>query len=882
MKKKSVSGNTFWSFLCLTGVVLLGSQMVWASAISAAPVLGTQKAVVLRVYFQDYPATSRYSLTEVQGFWSNLDQLWQDTSYSKISIDYEVSSLFQLPDNRNMYVDDFATGDLSTGSKYIKVLTDAIANSPGGIDWTNVDAVFVVMAETDPAQFHRGQGGTCTLPMGPGGTDKYVGCGIFSENPSNNDLQIWGRWAHEMGHAFQQGGPSHPSNYNSEFELMDSNYPGQTGVFEKQSHTDFPGWMPVSKYQVFTPATGGGVAWPWAMEYDPLGRPNDQAVKIEITGSLYYLVSVRRRILGDDLNGDFLPPGIPDEGVLIERVSEGSDPKVRVIGRGGSNGTCTPPVCNRNVLWHVGDTYNGGTDGVFVEIMKKDGDDDYYIRVAYEDQAYQPDVMLNPWTSPPGNTWETTDIWIDSPVNGYDTYRYGSWDDGSGNMVPRGNGDDPAVGQVNRLYARVRNIGFSTATDVVVKWEITDPPGLGIAGATGWVSIGQVDKFDFPVLASISAGDYVDVYVDWTPSFPVSEADLAAGRFYFHTCVRVKLDPVPGETVFGNQDGDREQENIDYFQATEPGSGGAPFENFILLHNDDLTNNKYFYINYKSDLPNDWKVDVAGGERGLALGPGEIRKIPISIVPGSMPEIGNIYGVDISASSMRLLVNELNPKDQHPEYKPLGGVRVESRVVLPTKLNCRAHRDSRGIQVRGNFSNTPNIERILEKYYDPNDPWKVMVQGVDEKRHFLGNTTRVLEVEKDGTFSGYLKAYDQVEEVVCMFAGTTELSSAGSGYVVPDDSDSDGDGVVDSVDNCINRNNPWQRDTDGDGYGNSCDPDLTNDGMVNFADLAELKKVFFTQNPNADFNGDALVNFGDLAIMKSLFFKEPGPSGLVQ
>jgi len=45
-------------------------------------------------------------------------------------------------------------------------------------------------------------------------------------------LLRWGRWAHEIGHAFQQAGPAHPSNYNSAFELMDANYPGQTGVFD--------------------------------------------------------------------------------------------------------------------------------------------------------------------------------------------------------------------------------------------------------------------------------------------------------------------------------------------------------------------------------------------------------------------------------------------------------------------------------------------------------------------------------------------------------------------------------------------------------------------------------------------------------------------------
>ena len=92
--------------------------------------------------------------------------------------------------------------------------------------------------------------------------------------------------------------------------------------------------------------------------------------------------------------------------------------------------------------------------------------------------------------------------------------------------------------------------------------------------------------------------------------------------------------------------------------------------------------------------------------------------------------------------------------------------------------------------------------------------------------------------------------------------------------------DTDGDGVFDDQDNCTAVANPNQRDTNKDGYGNMCDPDLNNDEVVNFGDLALMKSVFFTNNADADLNGDGAVNFGDLAIMKSMFFKPPGPSGL--
>lgn len=99
--------------------------------------------------------------------------------------------------------------------------------------------------------------------------------------------------------------------------------------------------------------------------------------------------------------------------------------------------------------------------------------------------------------------------------------------------------------------------------------------------------------------------------------------------------------------------------------------------------------------------------------------------------------------------------------------------------------------------------------------------------------------------------------------------------------------DRDSDGLIDPEDNCtLQPNGPArpdsggsvQRDSDADGYGNVCDPDLNGDGIVNFVDLARLKQVFFSGDADADLNGDGVVNFVDLARFKSFFFKAPGPS----
>lgn len=90
--------------------------------------------------------------------------------------------------------------------------------------------------------------------------------------------------------------------------------------------------------------------------------------------------------------------------------------------------------------------------------------------------------------------------------------------------------------------------------------------------------------------------------------------------------------------------------------------------------------------------------------------------------------------------------------------------------------------------------------------------------------------------------------------------------------------DSDGDGMADDLDNCIAIANADQRDTNADGFGNLCDPDLNNDCIVNVVDLGLFRSVFFSGDVHADFDGDAIVNTVDLALLKAYFFAAPGPA----
>ena len=69
--------------------------------------------------------------------------------------------------------------------------------------------------------------------------------------------------------------------------------------------------------------------------------------------------------------------------------------------------------------------------------------------------------------------------------------------------------------------------------------------------------------------------------------------------------------------------------------------------------------------------------------------------------------------------------------------------------------------------------------------------------------------------------------------------------------------DLDGDGVADSSDNCVDVANASQSDADGDGYGNACDGDYNNDGVVDQGDVSIFKAAFGSQVGDAAYNGNA-------------------------
>lgn len=149
----------------------------------------------------------------------------------------------------------------------------------------------------------------------------------------------------------------------------------------------------------------------------------------------------------------------------------------------------------------------------------------------------QPDPKITPWGAPP---WESSDIWIDSEKEG------GGWDDPATALPKPGNGESAWVNHVNRVYARITNIGAGDATGIKVHFKVNIPGGIGDAG--------QFIDLPIPASVDIPAGELRNIYAEWTPTVDS------------HTCIKVEIEHIPGEKDIYNNSA---QENVhDFYTGT--------------------------------------------------------------------------------------------------------------------------------------------------------------------------------------------------------------------------------------------------------------------------------------------------------------------------
>lgn len=255
----------------------------------------------------------------------------------------------------------------------------------------------------------------------------------------------------------------------------------------------------------------------------------------------------------------------------------------------------------------------------------------------------------------------------------------------------------------------------------------------------------------------------------------------------------------------------------------------------------------------------------------------ERRFIPI---PGQASFAGDFLGVSVYASSEVDLAADIQRREQAGAFT-INSVCIE---FTPRASGRYAMSGTRLAPLDGAHALRSHLEEITQQ-----SPLGIRCVEGDE---FGEERTTILEQNVDGPFRKELVLLSGHR--YRLTAGLVEMNTTVSpdGPPLADEAargeitlllqsvDVDNDGVQDIDDNCTVGGNPAQRDSDNDGYGNQCDADYDQNGVVNFIDLAKLKSRFFALDASIDLTGDGVVNFADLSAFKKSFLRPPGPARL--
>ena len=571
----------------------------------------------------------------------------------------------------------------------------------------------------------------------------------------------WGGWSHEFGHQLESldyGTMWHPSGYASGYDEMDSCYPCDGSAFTllgpplaNGNELIWGGWLDTANVEVVKAPSPGTTVTLTPIEANP-GTPAKQAIQVRIAPGTYYMVEARRR-LGADLlqNNAGLPRGIFDEGIHITEIEETRNPPMAIMNacdttvQGGCvykttdprfAGNCdslpTQPYCWPFGLWHVGDTFSDPTNAIKIKVDSAVGDG-WAVTVTRGVPPSHPNLFIVPWLTPPMNSYESEDIWVDSSCNGYESdvgpigLLYGRRGDGT--VI--GSGDDPCANHENRVYATVHNVGDATASNIVVDFLVSNPLGVGVTGQ--WSDLGQA------TIASLAAGNSASVFVDWTPTVTLTPAQIASKHFKFHSCIEVRIVPAANEIITSDN---QAQENFDNFEAVLGiKKTYAPIHGQFFIHRPDAPV-KTFYLNVKSELPKGWTYSVAGGQSAVTLGPNQTVEIPVDIQAPAGAKIGESYFVSAQALTLEQMNNVLVPKGwsapkTHSFMELAGGVVLTARTVLPSALSLSAKANKSGvITARGRL--TPAISTwIAIDFTDPKGTLYTRLTKTDAKGQFV-------------------------------------------------------------------------------------------------------------------------------------------------
>lgn len=735
----------------LWAAVACGAAVVlWQTALPANPVrTGTFNEAVIQVNFSDAGDSSQpFSLTTLGKAEPEIYTFFSRLSNNKLKFVISATRV-TLKNTTNYYAGHCTTADTSNCTQFVKdVVAAEQAISPHFFD--NVDGIALLVPGS-------ATGSMFTMPPLTGVTPKTLERSYLLEGPPVPPAQafgpsgiIWQSWVHEFGHQLQYdaqmniGGNwnGHPSGYSSGYDLMDSCYPcGQAGYgllgapFFSDSRGAFPGWLDASHVAVVPVPSGGATSATYVLPplANTIGTPVVQVVKVPIDSSRSYVIDARTRVNDDAIQG-YSPRGLFDQGVQIEYVDETADPPMTPCSPAPGTTGCVknPPASGPwpYPLWHAGQTFYDNVDQIQI-VVDNATSGGYTVTVNRNVPSGYSNLFITPWLTPPENTYETVDIWVDSSCNGYGVLRYGTRPDGT--VV--GSGDDPCANHENRVYATVHNLGTLASAPTIVNFEVTSPLGVGVTGT--WKSIGTAS------LPAVSPGGQQTVYVPWTPAINLSAAQIQSSHFNFHTCIQVTVVPPSGDLASSNK---QAQENIDVFEAVAPAHGPVhypPIHRTMYVGQlaerlGPLDPRRLFVLTAVSKFPPGWTYKLNNGTSEFRLGTAPYRLVPVDIFPAG-GATGNVYRFKATVWTSKWLYNDAipasDPRHRHFTFGSVGGVTLDAHTVAPSRLVLRAN-PTRPLGVTGQLTPVHAGVFVAIDYTNPSGTVRTFLARTDAQGMF--------------------------------------------------------------------------------------------------------------------------------------------------
>lgn len=563
---------------------------------------GVQDTLVVRVKFSDIAFEP--PLPNLQNLIQDVADYIDEISYGQASVNALYRGAITLDQPKDYYYHPSRSLLVELVEEVVDKLVIAepnLFNRGTGDPADDIDRMIIV---TNDVNFTGDWATTGPWPYStPGGFDRPISVSVQSYN--NNAARFTHGLLHQIGMVdlYAHPGVVFPRPYVDEWDNM-------AGLFNNVHPLVWSklraGWLSAPTDITYVPRPAAGASYaglnPIPLFLQETAGATRKAVAIGLTQgaatigqeNAFYYIEARSNSLGgyDD--------SLPASGVLIyyvnELIPQGQGP---VILRDKSL-TTTSLV---DAVFDVGDSHSIPGTGITITIQAGTGGADYNIQLAYTPPVTDYNVRITRGDTISGQFYNyfSPDIWVDSPKNGYNQ---------TAGPLPHDQREQPVIGAINRLYARITNDGPGTAFDFDVRFRISDPYHTvgGEADFDKFVGITHVD--------SLASGASTNVFVDWTPA---STADP-------HVCLLVDIINLVGTDT--NPNDHEAQENLRKVTSVT----ASPFH--LVTYDYDLTNPyedaALFYFRAEG-VPPGWTVDLSPHK--ILLNPGENMKGQATLTP---------------------------------------------------------------------------------------------------------------------------------------------------------------------------------------------------------------------------------------------------------